>query len=139
MMPRQLHKLNLDIVLPVEMEVDDIVELFEQSFDVWLAETFNGAVVGVDLHMPVAGHGWRERYRTNVRLMLTAHLDSWQKTLENYNAGSMTLGNTAKLCGVSRTAVYHWIQSNKLTGHKNIEGEWMIDTQELEALAKEGS
>ncbi len=48
-MPRQLHKLNLDIVLPVEMEVDDIVELFEQSFDVWLAETFNGAVVGVDL------------------------------------------------------------------------------------------
>ena len=60
-MTRVLHKLKLDVVLPVEMEIADIIELFEKSFDVWLSDTYNGAVVGVDLHAPVAGHGWRER------------------------------------------------------------------------------
>ena len=80
-MTRVLHKLKLDVVLPVEMEIADIIELFEKSFDVWLSDTYNGAVVGVDLHAPVAGHGWRERYSVNRDLMLNSSLDKWQKIL----------------------------------------------------------
>lgn len=137
-MIRSLHKLRLDVVLPVEMEIADIVELFEQSFDVWLSDTYNGAVVGVDLHAPIAGHGWRERFSVNRDMMLNSRLDKWKRLLDNYNEGRLTLGNVAMLCGVTRTAVYHWINARKLTGHKNAEGEWMIDTQELDALAKEG-
>jgi|TARA_B110000196_G_C21037395_1_gene610697 hypothetical protein len=137
-MTRVLHKLKLDVVLPVEMEIADIIELFEKSFDVWLSDTYNGAVVGVDLHAPVAGHGWRERYSVNRDLMLNSSLDKWQKILDNYNGGSLTLGNVALLCGVTRTAVYHWINEKKIAGNKNTEGDWIINVQELDELAKKG-
>jgi len=137
-MTRVLHKLKLDVVLPVEMEIADIIELFEKSFDVWLSDTYNGAVVGVDLHAPVAGHGWRERYSVNRDLMLNSSLDKWQKILDNYNGGSLTLGNVALLCGVTRTAVYHWINEKKIAATKNTEGDWIINVQELDELAKKG-
>ena len=117
-MSRIITNLKLSMAIPDHLEADEVKMFFETAFDEWVNDELDSAVLGVEVLASSAGRSWRDTLKGNLEA-LDAGDSAWDREREQYEEGIMSLPVIAKLCGVSRTAVYNWIKDGKLPAMKN--------------------